>query len=82
MTPSSWLKMKKITCYDVTIDGGIAHNLMNRPDKKHAMIRELRKALPDIIKEIEKNSEARVNVLSGQGKHFSAGMDLSTFVPP
>ena len=74
--------MNKTTCFDVTIDGGIAHILMNRPDKMNSMIRVFWKELPDIIKEIDKNSEARVIVLSGQGKHFSAGMDLSTFVPP
>jgi enoyl-CoA hydratase len=46
------------------------------------MIRVFWKELPDLIKDIDKNSDARVIVLSGQGKHFSAGMDLATFVPP
>ena len=58
MTPSSWLKMNKTTCFDVTIDGGIAHISMNRPDKMNSMIRVFWKELPDIIKEIDKNSEA------------------------
>ena len=39
MTQSSWLKMNKTTCFDVTIDGGIAHISMNRPDKMNSMIR-------------------------------------------
>lgn len=82
MTRLSWLKMNKTTCFDVNIENGIAHISMNRPDKMNSMIRVFWKELPDIIKEIDKNSEARVIVLSGQGKHFSAGMDLSTFVPP
>jgi enoyl-CoA hydratase len=66
----------------VSIENGIAHISMNRPDQLNSMIRVFWKELPDLIKEIDKNSDARVIVLSGQGKHFSAGMDLATFVPP
>ena len=74
--------MSKLTCFDVSIENGIAHISMNRPDQLNSMIRVFWKELPDLIKEIDKNSNARVIVLSGQGKHFSAGMDLATFVPP
>ena len=74
--------MNKLTCFDVSIENGIAHISMNRPDQLNSMIRVFWKELPDLIKEIDKNSDARVIVLSGQGKHFSAGMDLATFVPP
>ena len=74
--------MSKLTCFDVSIENGIAHISMNRPDQLNSMIRIFWKELPDLIKEIDKNSDARVIVLSGQGKHFSAGMDLATFVPP
>ena len=74
--------MNKLTCFDVSIENGIANISMNRPDQLNSMIRVFWKELPDLIKEIDKNSDARVIVLSGQGKHFSAGMDLATFVPP
>ena len=74
--------MNKLTCFDVSIENGIAHISMNRPGQLNSMIRVFWKELPDLIKEIDKNSDARVIVLSGQGKHFSAGMDLATFVPP
>ena len=74
--------MNKLTCFDVSIENGIAHISMNRPDQLNSMIRVFWKELPDLINEIDKNSDARVIVLSGQGKHFSAGMDLATFVPP
>jgi len=74
--------MNKLTCFDVSIENGIAHISMNRPDQLNSMIRVFWKELPDLIKDIDKNSDARVIVLSGQGKHFSAGMDLATFVPP
>ena len=59
--------MNKLTCFDVSIENGIAHISMNRPDQLNSMIRIFWKELPDLIKEIDKNSDARVIVLSGQG---------------
>ena len=80
-----WISIYKslvLPCFEVTIKDGIAHLSMNRPDQLNSMTRIFWKELPEIIKNIDKNSDARVIVLSGQGKHFSAGMDLGTFVPP
>ena len=74
--------MSKYTCFDVSVKDHVAHVVMNRPDEFNTMTRLFWKELPEIIKNIDKNSDARVIVLSGQGKHFSAGMDLGTFVPP
>ena len=74
--------MNNYSCFEVNIKDGIAHLSMNRPDQLNSMTRIFWKELPEIIKNIDKNSDARVIVLSGQGKHFSAGMDLGTFVPP
>ena len=74
--------MNSYSCFEVNLKDGIAHLSMSRPDQLNSMTRIFWKELPEIIKNIDKNSDARVIVLSGQGKHFSAGMDLSTFVPP
>ncbi|MDA7747689.1 crotonase/enoyl-CoA hydratase family protein [Gammaproteobacteria bacterium] len=73
--------MTNYTCFDVEIKDHVAHISMNRPDAFNSMIRIFWKELPDLIKDIDKNSKARVIVLSGQGKHFCAGMDLATFTP-
>ena len=73
--------MSKYECFELEIDDGIAHLSMNKPDTFNSMTRIFWKELPDIIKDIDKNSKARVIVLSGQGKHFSAGMDLANFAP-
>ncbi len=73
--------MTEYTCFDVEIKDHVAHLSMSRPESLNSMTRIFWKELPDIIKEIDRNAEARVIVLSGQGKHFSAGMDLATFVP-
>jgi enoyl-CoA hydratase len=43
------------------------------------MIAEFWQELPQIVREIDEHSAARVIVISSQGKHFSAGMDLSVF---
>jgi enoyl-CoA hydratase len=43
------------------------------------MTRLFWKELPEIIKEIDKGAQARVILLTGEGKHFSSGMDLGNF---
>jgi len=54
---------------------------MNRPDEFNSMTRLFWKELPEIVKELDKNAEARVILLKGEGKHFNAGMDLANFAP-
>src|ERR1700682_6631250 len=57
------------------ISGKLATLTLNRPDKRNAisaaMISELQSALDAMEK-----SHARVGILTGSGKSFSAGMDL------
>ena len=72
--------MTNYTCFDLEVKDHIAHLSMSRPDALNAMTRIFWKELPEIIKDIDKNSKARVILVSGQGKHFSAGMDLANFV--
>jgi len=67
------------TCFDVEINGGVAHLRMNRPDAYNSMIPEFWKELPELVDGIDREGEARVIVVSSTGKHFSAGMDLSVF---
>lgn len=67
------------TCFDVTIEDGIAHILMNRPEKRNAMIAEFWTELPEIVRDIDENSKARVIVLSSTGPVFCAGIDIGMF---
>jgi enoyl-CoA hydratase len=67
------------SCFDVTIANNIAHIVMNRPEKRNAMVPEFWDELPAIIADIDDNVEARVIVLSSTGPHFTAGMDTSAF---
>jgi len=61
---------------DVTIKDGVAHVAMNRPEKLNAMngtfFSEVGKAFGDL----DANPDVRAVVLSGNGKHFTAGLDL------
>lgn len=67
------------TCFDVSIKDHIAHIVINRPDKRNAMVPAFWDELPAIIADIDDNAEARVIVLSSTGPHFTAGMDTSAF---
>jgi len=67
------------TCFKVTIEAGVAHIQLNRPEAMNAMNRPFWNELPAIIRDIDDNARARCIVISSTGKHFSAGMDLSVF---
>ena len=67
------------TCFDVSIDDGVAHIVMNRPEKRNAMIAEFWTELPAIVRDIDENSKARVIVLSSTGPVFCAGIDIGMF---
>ena len=73
--------MAKYTCFEVKVEAQVAHVIMNRPDEFNSMTRLFWKELPELIKELDKNAEARVILLQGEGKHFNAGMDLANFAP-
>ena len=67
------------TCFSVSIEDGVAHIQLNRPDAFNAMNRAFWNELPAIVRDIDDNARARCIVITSTGKHFSAGMDLSVF---
>ncbi len=67
------------TCFNVSIEDGVAHIQLKRPQAMNSMIREFWNELPVIVKDIDHNARARCIVISSTGKHFSAGMDLAVF---
>ena len=76
MTALSFNDLKTLT---VNIDSAIAHIELSRPEALNSMIAEFWQELPDVVRRIDQHAAARVIVISSQGKHFSAGMDLSVF---
>jgi enoyl-CoA hydratase len=66
-------------CFDVEITDMVAQVRMIRPEKANSMIPEFWKELPEIINDLSDQGEARVIVISAEGRHFCSGMDLSVF---
>lgn len=67
------------TCFDVEVDGAVAHVRMNRPDALNTMVPAFWRELPEIIGDLSDRGTVRAIVLSSTGKHFTAGMDLAVF---
>ena len=60
-------------------DGPVAKVVLNRPEAANAMNGALWQELPDAFVAIDENPEARVAVITGEGKHFTSGIDLQEF---
>jgi 2-(1,2-epoxy-1,2-dihydrophenyl)acetyl-CoA isomerase len=65
-----------------TTEGQIGKIILNRPDKFNSFNREMSLALQQALKECATNENIRAVFLSGEGKAFSAGQDLSEAVRP
>ncbi len=61
----------------VSLDNHIAHVRINRPDKANAMNRAMWADIHAAFDWIDTTSEARVAVISGNGAHFTSGIDLA-----
>jgi 2-(1,2-epoxy-1,2-dihydrophenyl)acetyl-CoA isomerase len=57
-------------------DNGTATVILNRPEVFNALNDEITYELQDVLKQIAKDPEARVVVLTGEGKAFCSGQDL------
>ncbi|MEY4830201.1 MAG: hypothetical protein RLZZ562_1997 [Planctomycetota bacterium] len=62
---------------DVVRDGPVLHVRLNRPDVRNAFNGKVVEELGLVFREADLDEQARVVVLSGNGKSFSAGADLA-----
>ena len=62
-------------CFELAVDGGVAHLKMSRPERRNAMTTAFWRELPEIVKGLQ----AKVLLLSSTGPHFCAGLDVSMF---
>ena len=67
------------TCFEVETNNHLAHVRMIRPERANSMIPEFWQELPEIVDQLSAGGDARVIVLSAEGRHFCSGMDLSVF---
>lgn len=57
---------------------GILYLTLNRPEKLNALSKELTSGLINALKEAETDDEVKAIILSGEGRAFCAGGDVST----
>jgi enoyl-CoA hydratase len=62
-------------CFELKVEGGVAHLQLSRPERRNAMTAAFWKELPEIVHSLQVN----VLVLSSTGPHFCAGLDVSMF---
>ena len=69
------------TCeaFTLSIEGHIAHLRLCRPDAYNSLNPAFWRELPMLLDAIDRAATARVIVISAEGKHFTAGMDLAVF---
>jgi enoyl-CoA hydratase len=60
----------------VEVADDVAHVELARPDKYNAMDKEMFAAIGDTFRSLGRDSRVRAILLSGRGKHFTAGLDL------
>lgn len=62
---------------EITTTDHVQHIALNRPDKANALDRNAFDELTQAFQAADQNEDVRVIVLSGKGKHFCAGIDLT-----
>jgi len=67
----------EFTTLDVTLDAGVATIALNRPDKANAMSEPMWYEIEQAMDWLDGTPEARVGVITGKGKFFTAGIDLT-----
>jgi enoyl-CoA hydratase len=67
------------TFFRIERDGAVARIVMDKPDKANSMSPDFWSDLPRIIATLGRDETVRCAVISGEGRHFSGGMDLAAF---
>lgn len=61
------------------LENGVAHIVLNRPEKYNAFIREMAIAVQEHLDDVAKDENVRSVLLTSNGKAFCAGQDLKEF---
>ena len=64
-------------CFEVDIEDRIAHIVLSRPAKRNSMTPAFWRELPEIVRRLDAEADARVIVISSTGPHFTAGLDIT-----
>src|SRR5690606_40839299 len=69
--------MSQYQAFSVELKDKIAHVVINRPEKINAMNADFWSEIIQIFRWADDTDAVRAVVISGAGKHFSAGIDLA-----
>lgn len=61
----------------LAVESGIAVITLNRPDKRNAITDDMRSALIDALESVQRDERVRAVIVTGNGKGFCAGGDVS-----
>ncbi|ALN18345.1 enoyl-CoA hydratase-related protein [Ectopseudomonas mendocina] len=66
-------------CFAVSVENGVAHLQLNRPDKANSLTRAFWSELPEAVSRLSNSGQVRAMVISAQGKVFCGGLDMQMF---
>lgn len=69
--------MNEITSIELQCHAGIATISLNRPEKRNAISDDMRTELIDVLERVARDTSIRAVILTGNGKGFCAGGDVS-----
>lgn len=69
--------MSNYQAFQVELNDKVAHVMLNRPEKYNAMNADVWREMIDIFRWADDTDSVRAVVISGAGKHFSSGIDLT-----
>nr|WP_252192103.1 MULTISPECIES: crotonase/enoyl-CoA hydratase family protein [Pseudomonas] len=75
-SPAGVPPVTEYSAFKVELTDSIAHVQINRPEKVNAMNAAFWEEIVDIFRWVDDTDAVRAVVISGAGKHFSAGIDL------
>lgn len=64
----------------ISIENGIAYVTLNRPEKHNALDMKMFEAIDDAIKQVKKEQNVRVVIVSGEGESFCSGLDVKSVI--
>ncbi|WGM31927.1 Short-chain-enoyl-CoA hydratase [Brevundimonas sp. NIBR11] len=68
-----------LPAFQVTRDGPVAHLRFTRPEASNAMDMDFWRRFGPTLRELDASGEVHALIISGEGRNFCAGMDISIF---
>jgi enoyl-CoA hydratase/carnithine racemase len=68
--------------FDFAVDDGVATVTLNRPDKLNALTFDIYADLRNLLAQLSQRGDARVLVITGEGRGFCSGGDVEEIIGP